>query len=62
MKFFLTIDLGNEAMQCAGDLGTALIDLGEGLHGLAGAPCETLEGGRVRDINGNTVGRWEVAA
>jgi hypothetical protein len=60
MKFTLEIELGNEAMRTGADVGRALdntvvpwlIDIGN-------LPL-TREHGRVRDINGNTVGKWEV--
>jgi hypothetical protein len=56
MHFQLRINLGDDAMASARDLGRALIDLGERLHDCdwIGTPHS------VRDVNGNTVGTWDL--
>jgi len=58
MKFSLEIELGNEAMQSAGDVAEALREsatrIGIGQFSPDG------ETGRIYDVNGNTVGRWQV--
>ena len=57
--FVLRIELGNAAMQDFQDLGLALITLGEKL--CADEHYEAAEShGLARDINGNTVGSWEL--
>lgn len=61
MRFFLTIDMGNEAMQTSQDLGAVLIDLGERIHAFHDDNW-TGTAGQVRDINGNAVGEWKVEA
>ena len=61
MKLKLEIELGNAEMQTFGDLADAL-------QGIAGelrnrgycAQVAREDSGRVRDINGNTVGSWEL--
>jgi hypothetical protein len=58
MKFSLTIELGNDAMQNASDVARALrklagkIDLRE---------FDKIDGGKIMDVNGNSVGEWEVS-
>lgn len=61
MTFTLTIELG--AMQTYGDLARAVSLVGHRLlTGLGRDETEpvALDGGRVRDTNGNSVGTWEV--
>jgi hypothetical protein len=63
MKFTLTIELGNEAMQTA-------LDVAEALRGTAdrlfmyrqGLPDKfgANEKGHIKDENGNWVGSWEI--
>lgn len=66
MVFSLRIELGNEAMQTGADIAGAL-------HELAGRVATFAEdtnydrgrgwpgtAGPIRDVNGNTVGSWEV--
>ena len=65
MRFTLTIDLGNDAMQAPSDVVDALHALGDrllqdGYPDKWADPSE--EGGPIRDCNGNTVGKWEVRA
>jgi len=57
MKFTLEIELGNDAMQSAQDVFDAIEHYGD-------TNPEPFEGGEssiIRDINGNTVGRWDVS-
>lgn len=56
MLFQMEIALGNEAMQEASDVATALAALSNKLH-LEGWQDRT---GSIRDANGNTVGTWWV--
>lgn len=51
-QFKLKIKLGNDAMQTPEDVAAALRKVASRLEG------QTLEG-RIRDINGNTVGAFE---
>jgi NaMN:DMB phosphoribosyltransferase len=67
MHFQLRIDLGSDAMQTASDIGRALIDVGEHLHGFGECevgPIATAIGmaGSIKDDNGNRVGAWNVCA
>lgn len=62
MKLVIEVELGNDAMQTAGD---AIDSLRRAL--VAGSaslfdPLQVGELGTVADGNGNTVGRWEVVA
>lgn len=61
-EFRLTIELGNEAMQSGADVSEAIVKA---------IPLGTLDmnaamvsgdAGPIRDVNGNTVGRWYVEA
>lgn len=61
MHFQLSIDIGNEAMQTAQDIGLALSDLGARLQSFDDDNW-TGTAGLVKDINGNKVGTWEVIA
>jgi hypothetical protein len=62
MKFTLTIELGNDAMQTYEDLGNCLQSLAIDFHDTPpdvtpGVP----DGYKLRDMNGyNTVGTWQV--
>lgn len=58
MKFTLTIELGNDAMRTYGEMRTATRAIGTG-H-FANSEIRAGESGAIRDINGNTVGKWEV--
>lgn len=53
MKFTLTIRLGNAAMQTGDDVAAALAGVTDSL--LAGVTS-----GTIRDLNGNTVGSWNL--
>jgi hypothetical protein len=62
MKFTLTINLGNSAMADAVDVAFSLRSLADELTAIyedeAGIP---VDGGAIRDDNGNTVGRWSLS-
>ena len=60
MKFELSIiTLGNAAMSSGEDLAWALRNLADKLERTYGcAELEAGEKGRMRDLNGNTVGTW----
>jgi len=56
MKFLLELELGNDAMSCGWDVANALKNVASDVNfdkELTG--CAT-----IRDLNGNTVGKWEV--
>lgn len=55
--FTLTIELGNEAMQTGYDVADLLRELASKIED---DDFTRVDGGRCRDINGNTVARWEV--
>jgi len=58
MKFSLEIELGNDAMSTPDDVAYLLGVVAEQLDAVdAFGPGDE---GRTRDVNGNTVGRWEV--
>jgi hypothetical protein len=52
MTFTLTIKLGNEAMKSASDVSKALEEVSRRMG-------TNIEEGKIRDINGNTVGSWK---
>lgn len=56
MRFSLEIELGNADMQTADDVGRALKQQGCLLRGCS---FEHEKSGTLRDLNGNTVGKWE---
>jgi hypothetical protein len=58
MKLRVTIQMGNAAMLTFGDLALALEHLGQALAEFADP--EVGDGGTIADVNGNTVGHWEV--
>ena len=60
MKFTLEIELGNDAMQTYGEVLDAAIASTPGYE--SGIEILPNECGTIRDINGNTVGKWEVTA
>jgi hypothetical protein len=60
MKFYLTIDLGNDAMQTMSDIAVALRGVSFGIFHAYGGDMASNQRGRLSDINGNTVGHWEV--
>jgi hypothetical protein len=57
--FNLTIELGNDAMQSPADIARALRRVAETWGMIEGAAAVGEEG-EIRDLNGNTVGGWEV--
>ncbi len=68
MKFTLTITLGNAAMLTAEDIAGAIFGIAGRLERICPSGDLTDEdsnntgaGGPVKDINGNTVGKWELA-
>lgn len=64
--FQLRIELGNDAMQEPADVALALRDVADRLESIMGFPGTQsvfqTSSPRIRDANGNTVGRWEVIA
>jgi hypothetical protein len=60
MRFVLTIELGNEAMQTQNDLARALAALGRTLLVCGDRTPDNGDAGSVRDDNGNRVGGWHV--
>lgn len=64
MKFTLEIELGNEAMQFYSDITEAVIATNHRIRAssnlMAADRPKTGDGGKIRDLNGNTVGKWEV--
>jgi hypothetical protein len=61
-QFSLTIELGNDAMQSTTDVADALRAVADYIAGIGDLPDGDwhLDAGSVRDMNGNTVGSWEV--
>lgn len=62
MKFTLTIELGNDAMQTPEDVAEVLAKLGNGLPTLLGDSFTVNDSYLLRDVNGNRVGGWSVTA
>ncbi len=62
MKFTLEIELGNDAMQTYVNIRTALREVAVMLGASTSAhrKITKVDGGRIMDVNGNTVGAWEV--
>ena len=56
-KIKLEIELGNDAMLTGRDVARALRELAKRL---ADSDLEEETGGCIKDLNGNTVGKWEV--
>ena len=64
-RFTLELELGNDAMQAGDDVGRALGQVAMLLEGLKPEELLELVGGSlpgIRDLNGNTCGRWAVEA
>jgi hypothetical protein len=59
MKFTLEIELGNDAMQTAEDVSRVLFDLSDAIVDYDLSDSDSGPGS-VRDVNGNTVGHWDV--
>ena len=55
--FSLSIELGNEGMNCAKDVAQALREIAKRLE--RNDPEETGDCAKVYDINGNAVGSWD---
>jgi hypothetical protein len=63
MRFVLTLELGNDAMQTQGDIARALraVVWGMSVERLGtGRTPEIGDSGPIRDVNGNRVGSWHV--
>lgn len=66
MTFTLKIELENDAMQTAEDVARALRDLAvrlktSGFSGKVRYPPTVIDGAKIMDENGNSVGEWEVS-
>ncbi len=61
MTFTLTIETGNDAMQTFPDIAGALLKLATLLRGYGEISQTCWDGGKIRDLNGNSVGRWEMS-
>lgn len=59
MKFTLEIELGDEALQTLADVQAAIAASRRSLAD-GNEPLEIGDSDRLWDINGNTVGKWEV--
>lgn len=59
--FNLTIKLGNDAMQSGDDVARALRSVADCLANTYDSLTLPEDAGAIFDLNGNTVGRWEVA-
>ncbi len=55
MKFILEIELGNDAMRNRADVARKLKEVAADLVKV----YSDRESARIRDLNGNTVGKWE---
>lgn len=61
MKFTLEIELGNDAMSTWGNIRDALRQLTSKLNTRQYTGNPEIDGGKIMDINGNSVGKWEIA-
>jgi len=61
MTFTLKIELGNDAMESLADVGAMVGRLADRLKRDHSEPGVG-DGGKLIDINGNTVGKWEVVS
>jgi hypothetical protein len=69
-RFTLTIRLANDEMRTPANIAEALTELAQNMrHRTAGEPYEPITlspstriSGNIHDINGGTVGRWDVTA
>lgn len=59
MKFKLEVEMENAAMQDGRDLAGLLTKLAKDIEDCSREDCAGSYG-RVRDLNGNTVGKWEI--
>jgi hypothetical protein len=60
MKLTIEIELGNDAMRTGRDVETTLRDVGTRVRAALPGVIARSDEGRIRDVNGNTVGRWAV--
>lgn len=58
--FTLTIELGNDAMQTGADVGHALRAVADRLDYFTDREAGDVTPFAIRDLNGNTVGAWQV--
>lgn len=56
-KFTVTIELGDDAMQDGQDVARALKEVARKVRDLRFSHAD---GGGIMDLNGNSVGKWEV--
>jgi hypothetical protein len=61
MKLVLKIDLGSNAMSDGADVAIALQQVAEVLHGYGRELRKGLSS-NIKDIHGNTCGRWAIVA
>jgi hypothetical protein len=59
MRFTLEIELGNDAMQTGYNVARAMREASNHVAELVKKDLPGAEG-RIRDVNGNTVGKWQV--
>lgn len=59
MKFTIEIELGNDAMRRYSHIKSALRELARGPE-LGNNGPRVGDGSNIRDVNGNTVGKWEI--
>lgn len=64
-RFTLNIELGNDAMQTAGDIAQALLNLAErfvnyGGHSVPISDMPSPTSGALHDANGNRIGTFEI--
>lgn len=62
MKFVLEIAMDNEAFEDPAELPRVVGGVAETLSAIANLGGSGSNDGRVRDVNGNTVGVWSVTA
>ena len=61
VQFILKIQLGNDAMQDIGDIQSVLKNVITVLSGISNVHDARMQGKyRLHDVNGNTVGSWQV--
>ena len=60
MRFTLEIELGNDAMRTGAHLEKTLAEVGTRVRAALPGVITREDNGRIRDVNGNTVGKWQV--
>lgn len=60
MTLTLTIDFGNDAMQTGVDAARALRSVADKLARNGSFQPTKVDGGKIMDLNGNSVGKWEI--